>query len=110
MNEEQLKELLKDAWDGGVEYYKDICHNSIIPPITFTEWYADTKQKLNLHGVMQASDLASAQGAAVGNSADGTATCGVDDDGWQCQKTTEPGGVASQCMNGCIMEGNSCEG
>jgi hypothetical protein len=47
---------------------------------------------------------------AVGQRSVDTATCGVDDNGWNCKRTTEPGGVASQCMNRCVLAGSSCEG
>ena len=60
--------------------------------------------------VMQAEGSDVSEGAAVGQRSGDTATCGVDDNGWNCKRTTEPGGVASQCMNGCVLAGSSCEG
>ena len=60
--------------------------------------------------VMQAEGSDGMSGATVGQRNVDTATCGVDDNGWNCKKTTEPGGVASQCMNGCVLAGSSCEG
>ncbi|MCA6391600.1 MAG: hypothetical protein IM607_09465 [Cytophagales bacterium] len=66
--------------------------------------------QLQQHIVMQSEGSDGAEGAAVGQRSGDTATCGVDDNGWNCKKTTEPGGVASQCMNGCVLAGSSCEG
>jgi hypothetical protein len=28
---------------------------------------------------------------------------------WQCKRTTEIGGVASQCKNGCVLDSDQCE-
>ncbi len=67
-------------------------------------------EQLNKPVVMQAEGSDGVAGAAVGQRSVDTATCGVDDNGWNCKRTTEPGGVASQCMNGCVLAGSSCEG
>jgi hypothetical protein len=61
-------------------------------------------EQLTKHCVMQAEDPATSDGASAGQPSVGTATCGVDDNSWNCKMATETGGVASQCMNGCVLE------
>ena len=57
----RFKELLKLAWDAGSEECLDIYYGRDTE--TFQEWY--TKQKLNIHGVMQAEGSDGVLGAPV---------------------------------------------
>lgn len=47
--------------------------------------------------------------AACASGAVDTATCGVDDNGWHCQRGGSLG-VDSECLRGCVLARNSCEG
>lgn len=50
-----------------------------------------------------------AEKAAGASGAVDTATCGVDDNGWHCQRGGSLG-VDSECLRGCVLARNSCEG
>lgn len=71
-----------------------------------TIWKSDTGALMSHKDYMNLSDTEKQFMSPIKSGDDNPVpeTCGVDDDGFHCQKTGKPNSIAEQCNNGCILK------